>query len=258
MKKLALFLLLFLPVPAQAGIVYIPFAANAEIHGHQIETRLLVANEGNRPRGFTALFIPAGTDGSSLERAGLPRHFVGRISLEAIDGLVPEGEFGMLEINGAPQLSITAELVLVENGQRISLGPVPTVLPEEGFLASLDTQNSFHALVDYARETAIFGVLNLSRNPGETTCSIAVFKDEPRPAGLVARGYLVPGTSLVLQDVEEMFTDIVGTPIPPTGRGRTRCVGVGPFFSFAIVFGQDRPSVRFVDHLGRSMLSGGF
>ncbi len=247
---LPLLLLLLLPGPAAAGTAYVPFAVNGVFHDIRVETRVVLTNMGNRTRSATLLFIPANTDGALLDRRALPRVRVEPASVVVLDGVVPEGDIGMLEVTGAPQIAVTSELVRVDGEGRTTLGQVPAILAEDPFLPDQLPDAIeflvFHAPVDFGAEIALVGLVNLDPSPAARSCFLGVFKDEPDPRGLVGRGLLVPGSSLVLQDVETMFEEVAGVPTPaPTGRGRGSCVGSGPLFAYAVVLGKDRASVRY-------------
>jgi hypothetical protein len=100
------------PAPMFAGTAYVPLAGSFVSDGVQYTTRARGSNTGNTNRSYKAVFISDGEDGASEEnRQDLGRFTLGQNVAAVLQPLAPQGGFGLLEITGAPQLAIGAELV---------------------------------------------------------------------------------------------------------------------------------------------------
>lgn len=106
-------LMLLGPVaPLWGGTIYVPYAVNKTVRGHQFTTEIRVHNDDTSSHKLTYLFIPAGKNGTNFDRASEPIEITvkGHVT-EVLDDLVPDGERGMLEISADPEIAVTARLI---------------------------------------------------------------------------------------------------------------------------------------------------
>jgi hypothetical protein len=99
--------------PASAGLLYVPTAFSVNDGDTLRRTELLVTNPSDTAvLGFFARFLPALTDGT--QRAGLPEppvYFIAPGQSARFSDLIPAGQRGLLEIEGSPELVVSARLV---------------------------------------------------------------------------------------------------------------------------------------------------
>ena len=106
--RLALGALVICAAPVMAGEVLVPLSAGVAADGTTYTTRVWVTNTGSTARRWTPSFIAPGADGTKVA-AGSPLT-VNPGATVPVTGLAPAGKGGMLYVNGAPQLVITARL----------------------------------------------------------------------------------------------------------------------------------------------------
>ncbi|HEX3528629.1 MAG TPA: hypothetical protein VH988_16315 [Thermoanaerobaculia bacterium] len=94
--------------PVRAGEVLVPLSAGVAADGTTYTTRVWVTNVGSAARRWTPTFITPGVDGTKAA-AGSPLT-VNPGATVPVTNLAPAGKGGMLYVNGAPQLVITARL----------------------------------------------------------------------------------------------------------------------------------------------------
>lgn len=122
--------------PLYAGAVYVPYAADVTVGAVQYETQIWASNRGSESRRFSTVFIPAGANGTV--RTGVVPKVVGVQPGASIlvDNIAPTSTVGMLEINGAPQLLISARLVPADGGSGRLGGHLPVISSENLIPAS--------------------------------------------------------------------------------------------------------------------------
>src|SRR6187549_249059 len=112
-------------VPALAGDVLIPLAANQQTTGNlTYSTKVWVSNPTASSLAFTTRFYPAGTDGTKAAPAS-SAVVVAPGTTVVLTGVAPAGSSGMLSLTGAPQLSAGARLESFLGGQSVGLSDVP-------------------------------------------------------------------------------------------------------------------------------------
>jgi hypothetical protein len=95
-----------------AGTVYVPLAGSFVADGVEYSTKAWGSNTGNTNRSYNAVFIGDGKDGASNgNRQDLGRFTLGADVAALLQPIAPANSFGMLEITGAPQLAVGAQLV---------------------------------------------------------------------------------------------------------------------------------------------------
>lgn len=102
--------------PLFAGTVYVPYAINRTIRGHQFTTEIRVHNDDGESHRLTYLFIPVGKNGVNFDRTTEPVEVVVPGHVTTMLELVPDGERGMIEIAADPEISVTARLIGSRDG----------------------------------------------------------------------------------------------------------------------------------------------
>ncbi|MCB1034310.1 MAG: hypothetical protein KDD47_10815 [Acidobacteria bacterium] len=211
-----LILTLATAVPVFAGTLYVPTAENTVIEGIEVRTQLWVSNQGTEPRRFSTLLLAEGSDGTDRE-SGASDEILG-VPPQAtvfLNSVVGEGEFGMLELEAAPQIAVSARLVSFVNGVAGEGAALPVIssenLVEAGDLAELVPLSKLET------EATDLTVVNLAFEPAE--CSINLFR---------ANGTTVVGTSVISLEPLSMrrFPDvlgIVGVDALAAGRASVTC-----------------------------------
>jgi hypothetical protein len=177
--SLTVLLLCGMAAPAFAGAVYVPIA-DTERDGVTYETRISVSNQSDTPRRFTAYFIPAVTDGTVRPPDGGGTDYtVAPFSTMILD---PPSQVGMIEISGAPQLVVQANLVSIIDGVPQTTASVPVVSSENlwgaGETANVQSwQRSQRAATDYV-------LINLAHEANQ--CEIDVFRANGTQIGTTA------------------------------------------------------------------------
>jgi hypothetical protein len=131
MKKtmvLGLGMLLAVATAAKAGEVYVPYASNEVNGGVTYKTKVWLTNTGEVERRVTTRFIEEGTDGTNAQ-FGAPLTVQGGGTL-LLTNVVPAGQSGLLEIEGAPQVVVNARLEAVTTGGVLSSAHIPVISPE--------------------------------------------------------------------------------------------------------------------------------
>lgn len=154
--------------PASAGTVFVPFAADLVVDGIHYETQVWATNRSaGASRSLSTVFIPAGSDGT--DRAGAAAH---RVDVPAnasllLRGLAPNNAAGLLEISGAPQVSLSAQVLPTGN----NLGRSGTELPTISNLNALPA-NSTNLIQGLARGNQLksdFVLVNLGSQGASCT-----------------------------------------------------------------------------------------
>jgi hypothetical protein len=175
-------------VPALAGEVYVPFAANKTINGTIYRTRVWVTNTSDAVRRANVRFIEEETDGTP---AGSPTGVnVPANATMVVTDVAPSGKSGMLEVSGAPQLVVTSRLEVVSaQGEYLASVAVPVVSVDNVIGAKKTAE--LQALEHTQRGTqADYGLLNLNRST--TQCTIKAYRANGTPIGNSATITLLP------------------------------------------------------------------
>jgi hypothetical protein len=99
-----------LVAPLSAGLVYVPVGLNESADSTIRNTELWVTNPTDASvLGFFARFIPSFTNGTQIT-GEVPARFIAPGESLRFTDLIPQGGRGMLEIEGSPELIISARL----------------------------------------------------------------------------------------------------------------------------------------------------
>jgi hypothetical protein len=153
--------------------VYVP-VGDGPLGAVRYATEVVVTNPDVLPRSFTATLL---ADGSP--RAGAP------ITVPAhgtfvLSGLAPAGATGLLAIDGAPRLVVTARLAASGADGRILSGAAVPVVTAGGLTAAGQTIH-LQGLTRTARTSSRLGLITLGDTPGR--CAVAAFRADGSPLG---------------------------------------------------------------------------
>jgi hypothetical protein len=240
-------------VPAHAGTVYIPFAAQQSLGSVQYRTEVVVANVADVAKvgtadaaasRFTTSFIATGQDGVQKSRPAAPISVLPGSSF-VLTNVAPAGRDGMLEVDGPSQLAVSARLlVLSPAGQLLGSTPLPAVgsadaTPAQGIAQIQGVARSASAMTQH------FGVINLGT--AAATCTATAY----RVSGAVIGGevrFTAPARS------QTAFT----TPLAKGALFADVRVAAScdqPFYAFALQTGPEAGKVSFLAPSGRLELS---
>ncbi|HEX4955731.1 MAG TPA: hypothetical protein VF017_20280 [Thermoanaerobaculia bacterium] len=185
---------------AHAGAVYVPLAKDVVVNGIRYQTQVWVSNKSETAQTFSTFFIPTETDGTA--RTGAPNRTsfaIGARSTLQLTGVAPANENGMLEIDGATQISVQPKVVAIVNGTEKLGAAVPVVSSDSLFVAN-STLNVLNLERTAVRQSD-FVLVNLVQQ--EAVCKVAAFRVDGSaigPAGVVN----LPALS------HRQFTDVLG------------------------------------------------
>jgi hypothetical protein len=154
-------------VPAFAGEVYVPFASNKLINGSLYQTRVWVTNASTAVRSCDVRFIEEDTDGTKPGTKTTLNVPAGVTMV--VTNVAPSGKSGILEVSGAPQLTVTSRLdVFAPNGDPAATLNVPVV--STGNVIAAGKTAEIQGLEQTQRGTTTdFGLLNLNRSAAQCT-----------------------------------------------------------------------------------------
>lgn len=188
--------------PLWGGTIYVPYAVNKSVRGHLFTTEIRVHNDDNQSHKLTYLFIPVGQDGMELDRETEPIEVTipGHVTT-TLDGVIPEGERGMLEIDAEPEIAVTARLIgSRDGGETTTFGVEMPVTTSANAIAAGNTAIVQGLKRVDGRVLSDFYITNLSIE--RTQCAVEVRK---RGGGEVVEEVLsVPPLSL------NPFYDVLG------------------------------------------------
>src|SRR4051812_15105511 len=153
--------------------VYVP-VGDGPFGAVRYATEVVITNPDALPRSLSATLLSTGSP-----RAGslvtVPAH-----GTVVLDGLAPAGETGLLAIDGAPQLVVTARLVATGADGRILSGAAVPVVAAGGLAAAGQTIH-LQGLTRTGRAVSRLGLVTLGGAPGR--CAVAAFRADGSPLG---------------------------------------------------------------------------
>jgi len=241
------FALLAAASPAFAGKVYIPLLDRAAA-GSTHSTEVLIANNGAQERRYSATFLAAGTDGTVRGAPGT-RAGVAAGRTNRLTGLTTSGRFGLLEVDGAPQLLIDARLNNAPAGAPASSTPVPAISSENALAA-----NTTAHLLGLNRSTGgstDIGIVNLASQNAQ--CTLGFVRADGSSIGTSATVVIVP---LSLRHFGDPL-GLLGETQAADARAVVTCDR--QFFAYAAVFNPASQDLVFrtPSAIGTSTLGGG-
>lgn len=157
--------------PLAAGDAYVPLAANMALGAATYRTVLIASNTGNTSHSFSVTYSATGGNGTTGQPAsfGIPAGSTLRLY-----SAVPAGSRGMLELNGPPEIVVSARLEAVAaNGNLLASAQVPIVAAGDARAAGAKAHLQS---LEHGASGAItdFGLMNLSGSPAQ--CTLQAFR----------------------------------------------------------------------------------
>lgn len=216
-----------LAVPAFAGTVYVPVTDDVEIDGVRYETQIWFSNLGGQDRRFASYFIDTGSNGT--DRPGeitYGQTLVRSQRTVLVQDATDEGTVGMLEIFGAPQLIVQAQLVSSVDGVKQAGVNLPVIDDK--------------TLYPIGSEVYLQG---LSRG-GDHFTDLIIVNLGPEASECVVDMYRASGDALVSSAVlafsplsHNQFDDVLGIVGEQSVTGvRTTVSCDQPFYAFAVTY----------------------
>src|SRR5262245_55705690 len=190
--------------PAWAGTLYVPIARSSG--GNTNLTEVYVSNSATESRNFSTTFIKADSDGTV--RSGTP----GQTAVTAGGALrlasgAPAADFGLLEVDAATELEISARLQSTAAQGAFTTERVPVISSENAFEAG----KIAHVLGLERRpgsDYTDFFVVNLGKSIAK--CEIKLFKTD---GSQVVPTAVVPVAPLSMRPFPDVFGLIGQTQI---------------------------------------------
>lgn len=226
--------------PAFAGEVYVPLASNRNVGNVIYRTKVWVSNTSSVARRFSASFYEQGTNGNdnNANPSSLTVAPNGTLLLSAI---APDGRNGMLEVNGAPQLVVTARIEAIgPGGEVLSSAQVPVVSKEN--LLEANAVAHLQGLEQAGATRTQFGLLNLSRTAAQ--CTVRGFRADGTQIGSTAILPLPALTSVHFDDA------LLALGANNLSDARFEATCDKPFYTYALVFANGSPETAFVTPSG--------
>ena len=220
------------PVPAAAGIVFVPLASQLSIGGAGYATKVWVTNSDQAPRRFSTLFIPLGSDGTVQKSTS------GNITVPAgrtvvLTGVAPSGQSGLLEISGAGQLVVSARLEITHaDGSALGGATIPAVSADSALAAgaTVELQGLQRGAAGGAQLTTVtdFSLINLDGKAAQ--CTVAAFRADGSQLAATATLSMLP---LSRRDFNDALV-ILGATAIADARFVVTCDHT--FYTFAAVY----------------------
>ena len=191
-------------VPLAAGTIYVPLAADVELGSMVVRTEIRLVNLGGETRVASALFLPAEADGTLPNRADATTIELAPGAETVLDGLVPPGALGMVEITADPDIHVSTYLSGFAPSGRQRLGSALPVASSSSLTPS-GAVVYLHGLERRGKLRADLVLANL--DSADNVCAVAAFDGDT----LAAEGSwtVPPLTVLALLDV---FSELNLTP----------------------------------------------
>jgi len=213
--------------PPLHATVYVP-VGNGPLGAVHYATEVVVTNPEAAPGRVTAtLLSPAPAPASSTVTVPAHGTFV-------LSGLAPDGVPGLLAIDGAPQLVVTARLVARGADGRVLSGAAVPVVAETSPVAAGSVLH-LQGLERTGRTVSRLGLVNLGDAPGQ--CAVAAFRADGTALGGAVQ-VAVPALGLI--EVDDVLA--AGRAASPLGRiseARLEVTCDVPAFAWAAVLSKN-------------------
>lgn len=171
--------------PLLAGDAYIPLAANTTLGASTYRTLLIATNTGTASSDFTVTFFHGGTGQPQPSSYSLPPGATLRLY-----NVVPAGARGMFEIDGAPQIVVSARVEALAGGGNVLASSQVPVISAANAAAPGETVRLLGLEHSAAGAKSDFGLLNLSGQPAQ--CTLDAFRANGGRIGETVRLALLP------------------------------------------------------------------
>lgn len=156
--------------PLAAGDAYVPLAANTALGAATYRTVLIATNTGTTSHSFSVTYAATGTNGNNGQPSsyGLPPGSTLRLY-----NAVPAGSRGLLELDGPPEVVVSARLeAIAGNGNLLASAQVPIL--STGDARKAGDKAHLQSLEHGAGAITDFGLMNLSASAAQ--CTVQAFR----------------------------------------------------------------------------------
>jgi hypothetical protein len=203
--------------PAQADSIFVLLAPRLDVADTTLRTEVAVANPGREAKSITLLVH---ANGETIAGAPISRTVAAGGTM-ILTGLAPDGRSGALELTGAPELVVTARLVVVRKGRATAAVAMPAVTAANAANAGETVQ--IQGLARSLRLASRVGVLNLGDRPA--ACQAQAFRADGSALGAEAHT-TVPALSQLA------WGDLLGGAEVTEARAQVTCDQ--PFYAYAV------------------------
>ena len=213
-------------LPASAGTVYVPILAPGQ-DGSAQAVEVLVSNAAaTGPRSFTALFLPADSDGTQRGAGAALKVWRGRTSV--FTNPAPAGAEGLFEITAATELAVEARLAGTAAG--VPVHDALPVISSRNQLAAGATAQIVGLRRDTLGTNTDVAVVNLGA--GAAQCTVALVRVDGTAVGLPTSVGLPPLSLRVFDDA----LGLLGEQQAADVRAQVSCDR--PFYAFGALFNR--------------------
>ncbi len=227
---------LAMAAPAFGGAVYVPYALDVSVGGTNYETQVWASNRGSENRRFQTYFIGAGQNGTTREDATFGSVGVPPGATVLLTGVAPTDAVGMLEINGAPQVMISARIVPVGH-VTASLGANLPVISSENLLAAGTTVH-LQGLSRSGGQVTDFVLANIAKQAA--FCSVSTLRADGTSLGPAAQLTVAPLSFNRYAD----FLAALGQGVVSGARLVVSCDQT--YYAYAVTFDTQNAAVKVV------------
>lgn len=166
--------------PLLAADAYVPLAANLALGAATYRTVLIATNTGTTSHSFSVTYAATGNGSPGQPSSyGLPPGSTLRLY-----NAVPAGSRGMLELNGPPEIVVSARLEAVAgNGNLLASAQIPVVA--SGDARAAGQKAHLQSLEHGAGAITDFGLMNLSASNAQ--CTVQAFRANGAKIGNAAQ-----------------------------------------------------------------------
>lgn len=221
--------------PASAGAVYIPVLNPTGTSGDLHSTEIWVSNTATTQRGFAAVFLPAGTDGTAKSGTSPEVPVPAKRTFLLAN---PSNTIGLLEIGSSQELGVEARLINTSANGLQTLSAVPVISAAN----RLEAKGVAHLIGlerDSTRGDAThLGIVNLGK--AATTCEIKFFRADGTQIGATVNLSFQP---LSLRQFDDAL-GALGEQRIADARAQISCGQ--PFYAYAALLTQPAAQITFI------------
>lgn len=223
--------------PPAAAEVYIPALDPVAADGSRSETELWISNGGTTQAQYSALFLPAFSDGTKRTGQATTGAVVGGRSIN-VTKVVQSGKVGLVAVELAAGMVLDARIVSTTASGAIAIAPVPVITASNRLAAGAKAE-----LVGLERDPdrgrlIHFGLVNLGNQVAQ--CQLAFFRSDGTSIG--------GNVLLALQPLSlSHYVDALST------LGQVKIAGVRstvtcnqPFYAYAALFATPNSHYSFI------------
>lgn len=232
---LTLALALLQAAPASAGAVYVPIVNPAGTAGDLHSTEIWVTNSSTTQRGFSTVFLQAGTDGSAKSGTSPEVPVPGKRTFLLAN---PSNTLGLLEVGSSQEIGVSARLVNTSPTGIQTLSAVPVISAAN----RIEAQGVAH-LIGLERDatrgdTTHLGIVNLGQ--AATNCEVKFYRVDGTQIGATVNLSFLP---LSLRQFDDALGSL-GEQRIADARAQVSCGQ--PFYAYGALVTQPTAQITFL------------